>query len=55
MEAVGTGSLLGTYDPVKRRIVVRGSLPEPLPHRVVVHELTHALDDQYHPLADIAL
>lgn len=49
----GTRSVLGLYDSVNRRISIRGRLPEPLQHRVLVHELTHALDDQYFSLADI--
>lgn len=55
LDDVGRRSLLGVYDPVRKRIVVRAELPEPLLHRVVVHELTHALNDQYHPLQDILL
>lgn len=55
LDDVGRRSLLGVYDPIKKRIVVRADLPEPLLHRVVVHELTHALNDQYHPLEDIVI
>jgi hypothetical protein len=52
---VTTRSLLGIYDPVEKQIIIRSGLPEPLLHRVVVHELTHALDDQHHPLQDVLL
>lgn len=55
LDDLGRRSLLGVYDPVKKRIAVRAELPEPLLHQVVVHELTHALNDQYHPLQDIVL
>ena len=55
LDDVGARSLLGVYDPVEKRIVVRGELPVPLLHRVVVHELTHALDDQHHPLDEVLL
>jgi len=55
LETSGTRSLLGLYDPARKQIVVRSQLPEPLLHRVLVHELTHALDDQYHPLDDVIL
>lgn len=55
LEAVGTRSLLGLYDPIEKQIIIRSELPEPLLHRVVVHELTHALDDQHHPLDEVIL
>lgn len=55
LEAAGTRGLLGLYDPVTKRIIIRSELPTPLLHRVVVHELTHALDDQHFPLEDIVL
>ena len=55
LEAAGTRGLLGLYDPVTKRIIIRSELPAPLLHRVVVHELTHALDDQHHPLEDVLL
>ena len=55
LEAAGTRGLLGFYDPASKRIVVRSELPAPLLHRVVVHELTHALDDQHFPLENIPL
>jgi hypothetical protein len=47
----GTGSVLGLYDDVSKRISVRAGLAEALQRRVLVHELTHALDDQHFSLA----
>jgi hypothetical protein len=55
VEAAGARSLLGFYDPIEEQIVIRAGLPEPMLHRVVVHELTHALDDQYHPFEEVIL
>lgn len=55
LDAAGKRSLLGLYEPLRKRILVRAGLPPPLLRRVVVHELTHALDDQYHPLEDILI
>ena len=55
LDAVATRSLLGIYDPINKEIIIRSELPEPLLHRVVVHELTHALDDQHHPLDSVIL
>jgi len=51
--AADSSSLLGLYDPVAKRILVRGTLSTSLLHRVVVHELTHALDDQHFSFAGI--
>ena len=39
--------ILGFYDPEGDRLLVRGSRPTPAVRRVLVHELTHALDDQH--------
>ncbi|HEX2024163.1 MAG TPA: hypothetical protein VHF00_05620 [Acidimicrobiales bacterium] len=39
--------ILGFYDPESDRLLVRGSRPTPAVRRVLVHELTHALDDQH--------
>jgi hypothetical protein len=47
----GTRSVLGLYDDANKRISVRDGLPKGLQRRVLVHELTHALDDQHFPLA----
>ncbi|HEX2274673.1 MAG TPA: hypothetical protein VHG90_12440 [Acidimicrobiales bacterium] len=38
--------ILGFYDPEGDVLLVRGSRPTPAVRRVLVHELTHALDDQ---------
>ena len=38
--------ILGFYDPESDTLLVRGSRPTPAVRRVLVHELTHALDDQ---------
>lgn len=40
-------SVLGFYDPKTKELVVRGVTASPAVRRVVVHELTHALQDQY--------
>lgn len=42
--------VLGFYDPVTKELVVRGDQIGPFFREIVVHELTHALDDQYFPL-----
>ena len=39
--------ILGFYDPERDTLLVRGSRPTPAVRRVLVHELTHALDDQH--------
>ncbi len=47
--AVEEGSdkrILGFYDPERGTLLVRGSRATPAVRRVMVHELTHALDDQ---------
>lgn len=53
LEEAGRDSLLGLYDIEEKRILVRKELPEPLLRRVLVHELTHALDDQHFPLENV--
>lgn len=40
----------GYYDPKKQRYVMAGWLPQLLQTTVAVHELTHALQDQYYSL-----
>ena len=45
-----TEDVLGFYDARSRRLLVRGATPTPAVRRVLVHELTHALDDQYFTL-----
>ncbi len=39
--------ILGYYDTDGGRLLVRGDQPTPAIRRVLVHELTHALDDQH--------
>jgi hypothetical protein len=47
LDAGTESQVLGFYDSRRRRLYVRGDQPTPAVRRVVVHELTHALDDQY--------
>jgi hypothetical protein len=42
--------VLGIYDPGKRQLLVRPGPITPYARMVLVHELTHALDDEYHEL-----
>ena len=44
------GGLVGYYDPVYRELVVQGTEPTPFVRTVLVHELTHALQDQHFDL-----
>ena len=50
---VGSGDVLepddvdGYYDSDSKELVVRGARPTPFVRQVLVHELTHALDDQH--------
>jgi hypothetical protein len=44
------GSVLGYYEPKKKALVVRGGKITPLVRTILVHELTHALDDQHYDL-----
>lgn len=46
---VGSG-VLGFYDPVEDRLVVRGQQLTPLVRATIAHELTHALQDQHFDL-----
>lgn len=39
--------IVGLYDPTTNRLVVRGKDPTPYVRAVIVHELTHALQDQH--------
>lgn len=41
------GDIVGFYDSQKKALYVRGVDPTPYAKEVLVHELTHALDDQY--------
>ena len=42
--------VLGVYDPTDRKLLVRPGPITPFARTVLVHELTHALDDEYHEL-----
>ncbi|MFN2606609.1 MAG: hypothetical protein ABR511_01745 [Acidimicrobiales bacterium] len=46
--------VVGFYSPGTNRLLVRGGEPTPLVRRVLVHELTHALDDQHFRLKRFA-
>jgi hypothetical protein len=52
-DRVGSGDVLepdevdGYYDSDSKELVVRGARPTPFVRQVLVHELTHALDDQH--------
>jgi hypothetical protein len=49
-QLLGEG-VLGFYEPKKKRLVVKGGARfDPFLRHVLVHELTHALDDQHFPL-----
>ncbi|MDQ6909520.1 MAG: hypothetical protein M3Z84_01850 [Actinomycetota bacterium] len=53
--AVEEDGIVGFYDPKKKRLFVRGVDPTPFVRQVLVHELTHALDDQHFNLDRPAL
>lgn len=40
-------SVVGVYEPPSKTILVRGAAPTPFVREVLVHELTHALQDQW--------
>jgi hypothetical protein len=42
-----TGGVIGFYDPEEKKLVVRGAALTPSAKATLVHELTHALDDQH--------
>ncbi len=44
---LGEQGVLGFYDPESEELVVRGDEITPYVETIIVHELTHALDDQY--------
>ncbi len=48
-QLLGEG-VLGFYDPVTKALVVRGTGDTPFLREIMVHELTHALDDQHFDL-----
>ncbi len=47
---LGEQGVLGFYDPETEELVVRGAEVTPYVEIIIVHELTHALDDQYFDL-----
>ena len=47
---LGEQGVLGFYDPESKDLVVRGDEVTPYVETIIVHELTHALDDQYFDL-----
>ena len=47
---LGEQGVLGFYDPESKELVVRGDQVTPYVETIIVHELTHALDDQYFDL-----
>lgn len=49
-KALGEGGVLGYYDPESKELRVRAGQLTPLARTVIVHELTHALDDQRYNL-----
>jgi hypothetical protein len=49
-EALGAGGVLGYYNPENGELVVRGGELNVLLETIIVHELTHALDDQWFDL-----
>lgn len=46
-EALQGAAVIGYYEPKTKELVVRGVQPSAAVRRVVVHELTHALQDQW--------
>jgi hypothetical protein len=47
MQALLGGAVAGFYDPKTKELFVRGAQPTPYVRQVLVHELTHALQDQH--------
>jgi len=47
IEGFSADAVLGFYDPKTEELVVRGGSPTPFVRSVLVHELTHALEDQH--------
>ena len=58
LKGVLSSGVVGLYDPEADELVVRGTEPTPYARTTIVHELTHALDDQnfelYRPELDEA-
>jgi len=48
--AAYVGQIGGYYDPERKRFIIVNSIPERLARGVSVHELTHALQDQFYDL-----
>jgi hypothetical protein len=48
--AFGSAGVLGFYDPETNELLVRGGSVTPLVRTTIVHELTHAVDDQWFEL-----
>lgn len=49
-EALLSGAVIGYYDPATKELVVRGDTANAAVRHVIVHELTHALQDQWFDL-----
>lgn len=47
----GAAGVLGFYDPESEELFVKGEVVTPFVQAIIVHELTHALDDQVFDLA----
>lgn len=50
-QMLNAATVLGIYDPATSSLVVRGKEPTPLLRSVLVHELTHAVQDQHFDLS----
>ena len=50
IERFSAEAILGFYDPETEELVVRGTSADPFVRTVLVHELTHALEDQHFDL-----
>lgn len=50
VESLTGDAVAGFYDPKTKELVVRGERPTPYVRKVLAHELTHALDDQWFDL-----
>ena len=50
LKGVLSGGVVGFYDPETNELVVRGGSPTPYARSTIVHELTHALDDEHFEL-----
>jgi hypothetical protein len=50
LKGVLSAGVVGFYDPETNELVVRGTEATPYARKVIVHELTHAIDDQHFEL-----